>query len=170
MAPTHSAWACDHLALADRERWPVLEVDRLSGTGAWVTGGRWNSKGRPVLDASCSSALACLETVVHLAGGVPLPLRRSLVRLDVPDDIWAARDVWTADDLKPGWDAEPPGTVSMELGEAWLAGKGTSIVQLPSAIAPDDWNVLVNPAHPGAGAITATRARAWRYDRWLRPA
>lgn len=149
---------------------PSWKATDLSGDGARATGGRWNSKGRPVLYASSSSALACLETVVHLAGGLPLPLNRSLVRIDVPDDIWASRDVWTADDLELGWDAEPPGTVSIALGDAWLAGNGECIVQLPSAIVPEDWNVLINPAHAGAGAIRATRVRAWRYDRRLRPA
>lgn len=141
----------------------------LSGEGARVTGGRWNSKGRPVLYASSSSALACLETVVHLAGGLPLPLNRSLVRIDVPDPIWEARDVWETGNLGIGWDAEPPGTVSIDLGDAWLAGKSACLLQLPSAIVPEDWNVLLNPAHPDASAITAVRVRAWLYDRRLRP-
>ena len=142
----------------------------LSGEGARVTGGRWNSKGRPVLYASSSAALACLETVVHLAGGLPLPLNRSLVRIDVPDAVWDARDVWTATILATGWDAEPPGNESADLGDAWLAGRGACLLQLPSAIVPEEWNVLLNPLHSDAAAIAAVKVRAWRYDRRLRPA
>jgi RES domain-containing protein len=110
-----------------------------------------------------------LETVVHLAGGLPLPLDRSLVRIDVPDAVWDARDVWSAAVLEPGWDADPPSAVSIGLGDAWLAGKGACLLQLPSAIVPEDWNVLLNPMHPDAATIAAVRVRAWRYDLRLRP-
>ena len=41
----------------------------LSGNGSARHPGRWNSQDRPILYRSSSLALACLETVVHLAGG-----------------------------------------------------------------------------------------------------
>jgi RES domain-containing protein len=44
---------------------PDYEADDLSGAGAKQTGGRWNERGLPLLYASESRALACLETVVH---------------------------------------------------------------------------------------------------------
>src|SRR3712207_8444198 len=50
---------------------PDYEANDLSGAGAKVTGGRWNEKDVPVVYASETRALACLETVVHLnAGGL----------------------------------------------------------------------------------------------------
>lgn len=55
-------------------------------------------------------ALAVHETVVHLRTG-GLPLNRYLLRIDVPDDVWAARHVLTP---PVGWDALPAGMVSVD--------------------------------------------------------
>ena len=44
---------------------PDYTADDLSGAGARATGGRWNARGTPLVYASTSRALACLETVVH---------------------------------------------------------------------------------------------------------
>ena len=63
----------------------------LSGTGAKITGGRWNSMGIPVLYCAESPSLACLETLVHL-GTSDLPLQRYLVAIDIPDRIWKTRE------------------------------------------------------------------------------
>ena len=47
---------------------PSWRADDLSGQGAANDPERWNSMGLPVIYASTSIALACLETVVHFTG------------------------------------------------------------------------------------------------------
>src|ERR1700712_1527775 len=83
---------------------PAYAADDLSGTGAKMTGGRWNSKGTPVVYCAENIALATLETVHNLRGGA-LPYKRYLVRIDIPDPVWEARQV--LDPLPGGWDAIP---------------------------------------------------------------
>lgn len=61
---------------------PSYEATDLSGKGPETSGGRWNRGGTPLLYASGSRALACLETLVH--PGNSLPLNRYLVELTVP--------------------------------------------------------------------------------------
>lgn len=134
--------------------------DDMSGTGAKNTGGRWNPAGMAVTYSSENIALAVHETVVHLrSGGVPL--NRYLVRIDVPDDVWAARQVLTP---PVGWDALPAGMISMQAGEAWLLTKVSALLVVPSVIVPEESNVLINPLHSDAARIVATALRKWHYD------
>lgn len=145
---------------------PDYEADDTSGKGAEKTGGRWNRPGVPMLYASTSISLACLETVVHLARKRRLPLNRYLVKLTVPQSAWQA-----ALDADPtalvGWDAEPAGMVSLDWGTHWAASTVSLIARVPSVIVPEECNVLVNPAHPDAAAIKAVKVRKWLYDERL---
>lgn len=146
---------------------PDWEAHDLSGKGAEVSGGRWNRPGRRVVYCSSSIALAALETAVHLEAD-DLPLNRFLVELLVPDTVWHARTRWRHEDLPLGWTARPEGKVSLDLGDAWLAGAASALLELPSVIVPEESNVLVNPAHGDAALITARKRRAWFFDARLR--
>ncbi|CAA9236990.1 MAG: hypothetical protein AVDCRST_MAG27-1344 [uncultured Craurococcus sp.] len=142
---------------------PDYEADDLSGAGAKQTGGRWNERGLPLLYASESRALACLETVVHLnAGG--LPLNRYLVEIAIPDPLWAAAQRETPASLPVGWDAEPAGRASIAFGTQWLRAGRSALLVLPSVIVPEERNILVNPQHPASRGIAARKVRRWLYD------
>jgi RES domain-containing protein len=153
---THSVWriATDT---------PTYTADDMSGAGAKITGGRWNRKGGAVVYCASSIALACLETVVHLNTG-GLPLNRYLVRIDIPDHTWAAAVAVTAASAPVGWDAIPEGKVSLDHGDVWLASGASALMLVPSIIVPEEHNVLINPAHAEAAAITPTKLRRWLYD------
>lgn len=141
----------------------TYEADDLTGAGAKATGGRWNEAGVPMLYASGSRALACLETLVHLnAGG--LPLNRYLVEIEVPEDIWQAAEVVAAGSLKVGWDAVPAGRASIEFGSQWAREKRSLLLIVPSVIVPDEQNILINPEHPDRARLRARKVRKWLYD------
>jgi RES domain-containing protein len=139
------------------------EANDLSGRGAEASGGRWNRPGLAVVYTATSVSLACLETVVHLNAD-DLPLNRFLVHIAVPGAVWSARQALTAAELPIGWSAIPEGKVSLDIGDAWLKSASSALLVLPSAIVPEEFNVLINPAHAAAGAITATKTRPWFYD------
>jgi RES domain-containing protein len=142
---------------------PTYQADDLSGKGAEATGGRWNAKGTPVVYASETRALAGMETLVHLnASG--LPLNRYLVAIEVSDATWSAAEKLEASALPVGWDAEPPGLVSIAAGMAWLKSNRSALLVVPSVIVPEEFNVLINPGHPDSRSITATKVRRWLYD------
>ncbi len=142
---------------------PDYEADDLAGTGAERTGGRWNRKGMPMVYASENIALACLETFVHLAA-VALPFNRYLVRIDIPDEVWARAERLSAATAPVGWDALPAGRTSIVFGADWLAARRGACLVAPSTIAPEESNVLINPLHPDAAGVTATKLRKWLYD------
>lgn len=150
-----SAW---RIAVETRD----FAADELNGVGAKLSGGRWNRIGSAVVYASSSIALACLETVVHLSA-TGLPLNRYVVRIDIPSDLWKAAVVADPAHLV-GWDAEPYGVTSQRYGEAWLRGGASALLRVPSVIIPEEFNVLINPAHPDRRRIAAVKLRRFQYD------
>ncbi|MEP6508201.1 MAG: RES family NAD+ phosphorylase [Gemmatimonadales bacterium] len=142
---------------------PLYLADDLSGEGARMTGGRWNRAGTPLIYTSISRALACLETIVHLAGADALPLNRYLVEITVPESSWKRRRVFKSDDYV-GWDALPAGSASLDWGKAWAAGGETLIAEVPSVVVPEETNMLINPRHRDIAVITARKIRRWNYD------
>ena len=149
---------------ADTARYPA---DDLSGGGAKTTGGRWNAQGHAALYASTTRAVACLETVVHLNAG-DLPLNRYLVEIAIPDPVWATAQRETLASLPVGWDAEPASLTSTQFGTDWLMAKSSALLMLPSVIVAEEYNVLINPAHPDATGLTSNKVRKWLYDPRLR--
>jgi RES domain-containing protein len=86
-----------------------------------------------------------------------------LVRIDVPDEIWEAREALG----KPppvGWDAIPEGLVSRNVGSNWLKSGRTALLTVPSVIIDEEDNVMVNSAHPDSARIGATKVRRFLYD------
>lgn len=139
---------------------PAYSANDMTGTGARLTGGRWNSVGRPMVYCASTVALAALESMAAMSTGA-LPYNRFLVRLDVPDTAWAAHET-----LAPpaGWDAIPEGRASIKAGDAWAASLRSLILRVPSVIIPEEFNVLLNPLHPDIELINATTIRKWIYD------
>lgn len=141
---------------------PDYGADDRSGKGAEKTGGRWNRKGAAMLYCSSTIALACLETLVHLSAAEPLPLNRYLVRVAIPPSIWRDRTV-----LIPGkhigWDAEPPGMVSIGWGSDWADSQQSLIAEVPSVVVPEEPNILINPRHGDAKRLRLRRVRRWTY-------
>jgi RES domain-containing protein len=149
---------------------PAYTAEDMSGIGAKHSGGRWNEPGIAALYVAENRALACLETLAHL-GSAGLPLNRYLVRIKVPDKIWQAAQCFDAAvPAHIGWDALPSGRVSIGAGTAWLKAGASALLLVPSAIVPEECNVLINPAHPDARHITASKVRKWTYDARLRRA
>jgi RES domain-containing protein len=140
---------------------PGYAANDLSGAGAQITGGRWNSMGTPMLYCSANIALATLETLSFIRTG-SLPFNRYLVRIQVPDTVWELREILSP--LPGGWDAIPSGMTSRKTGDRWIADKRSPLLAVPSVIVPDEYNILINPTHPAVRRIVATTVRRWVYD------
>jgi RES domain-containing protein len=126
----------------------------LSGTGARLYGGRWNSPGRALIYAAETAALAVLEVRVHLDLAPDL----------LPDDYvltGIACDGLGVETL----DSLPPDPLSF--GDQWLAEVRTPILRVPSFIVPESFNLLLNPAHPDAAALRQASQRPFRFDQRL---
>jgi RES domain-containing protein len=134
--------------------------EAFSGLGARRFGGRWNSPGTPMVYASTSLALAAIELFVHLEPNLQpddlvsiaalLPLGEPAQRLS-PDKLPPA---WWTDDFEP----------LRALGDAWIRGKSSLAIEVPSAALRMERNVLVNPLHPAIADIKVEEPQPFHFD------
>jgi RES domain-containing protein len=142
---------------------PLWTAEDMAGKGAAHKGARWNHAGEHVTYTASSISLAAWETSAHFGKGAALPWNRHLVRFDVPDDVWAARETLP----RPpgiGWDAIPEGLVSRAAGSIWLSAGRTALLAVPSVIIVEEDNVMINPVHPDARRVVASKVRRFVYD------
>jgi RES domain-containing protein len=136
-------------------------AEAFNGEGARRFGGRWNSRGVPMVYASTSLALAALELFVHLEPG------------QAPDDLVCisallpegepARTLNPAD-LPPAWWTSSAAPAIRELGDAWIASRSSLALLVPSVPIRAEWNVLVNPFHPRIAELKIDPPQPFVFD------
>lgn len=132
----------------------------MSGQGAKEFGGRWNSKGSPVIYTAATQSLAALEILAHLADYSFLKQEYSLLELELPAELVKRLPVT---DLPPDWRAAEHGTLK-RIGDAWLDAAESAVLQVPSAISPRESNLLVNPLHPDFARIAVGEPEPFAFD------
>ena len=83
-----------------------------------------------------------LELRVHAPH--PYPRVRLRFVIEVPDD--AVEEIPVAE-LPRGWNKLPPSPASKRFGDEWIAGSSSLGLLVPSVIATEEHNLLLNPAH-----------------------
>ena len=139
--------------------------DPLGGRGGLIASGRWHRRGMRVVYTSSSLALAVLESVVN-AGRDSLPEDLIRIEIEIPDRLTIER-VRLAD-LPPHWRTYPAPPELAALGETWAREMRTPVLEVPSAVVPEECNFLLNPAHPSASEIEVVTARSFVFDPRLR--
>ncbi|MPZ17927.1 MAG: RES domain-containing protein [Luteitalea sp.] len=135
----------------------------FDGTGAGMRGGRWNSKGRPVIYAASSLSLAMLEYLAR-AGISEFAPDAVCITIDILDGIRVERvDVTDV----PGWNATDS-AASREVGDRWFDAQRSAVLLVPSVIVSLEHNVIINPAHPEARGIRAGAPKPVGWDARLR--
>jgi RES domain-containing protein len=119
-------------------------IHDLSGYGAYLEGGRWNSTGREMLYTSQSVALCMLEILANLPSFIA-PLEFCLLTLEVPDN---EIQKITIKQLPPNWNSYPSIHATKKIGDLFLDKKNRIALQIPSSIIEQEYNILLNPLHP----------------------
>lgn len=118
----------------------------LDGRGGLYGPGRWHRKGNLVVYTSEHASLAAWEKIVHLANFENLPNDLLLVKIEIPDNI----EIQTVPHmiLIEGWDSYPYINETLNYGTSFLRKNEHLALKVPSAIVPDEYNVILNPLHP----------------------
>lgn len=144
--------------------WRISNHADLNGLGGLRAGGRWHSRGRPIVYLAESAAGALLEVLVHLEVSSPadLPDTYRLLTIEIDDDITPPAPF---PPLPADWETKE--LVTRAIGDRWLIDAQTALLRVPSAVVPDVENVLFNPSHPDAAKARIVAARTVPFDRRL---
>ena len=134
----------------------------LSGKGAAISPGRWNSFGLPVLYTASTVSLAMLETAAHIDSN-DLPQLKFLISVEISEANWDNREILTASELPRYWSNIPHVDMTTDIGSQWLQECRSLVLCVPSAITPEETVVLINPLHPKAKTLKAKKIRSVDY-------
>jgi RES domain-containing protein len=133
----------------------------FDGEGAYLYGGRWSSAGTRLSYASEHQSLAMLEYFVHLDSDDP-PDDLVLALAEVPDDL--LREKVEVASLPGNWrdSAAPPELA--RFGDEFSQRAEHCLLLVPSVLAPNENNCLINPAHSDYRRIVVREAEPLNYD------
>ena len=133
--------------------------DDLSGEGARLYGARWNSKGYPVVYTSTTISLSLLELFIHKASYDEI-LSNFLMTIEISGDIEIPeiklsklKEDWSTDEGNTRW-----------IGDEFLKSASSLLLKVPSAIIPEETNVLINPRHKDFKKVKVKTARRFDFD------
>jgi RES domain-containing protein len=135
----------------------------LDGEGARVNGGRWNTEGVAVVYASASLSLAVLEYLVHVEPAL-VPSDLVAMEIELPDDSALGAVVEPAQFPPGDWRSYPAPEWQSDLGDMWIADGTFLWLAVPSAIVPEEHNVLLNPRHARMADVRISSTRPFRFD------
>lgn len=145
------------------EAWRLVKKkharDAFTGEGAYLYGGRWNSRGTHMVYTGGTLSLAALELLVHLT---PIDgLVYQAIRVTFPKKLV---DLVNQADLPQNWRDQPPPPRTQQLGDEWARHAKSAVLAVPSVIVPHEKNYLINPLHPDFAKIEIGPAEPFAFD------
>ncbi|WDF45474.1 RES family NAD+ phosphorylase [Chryseobacterium sp. KACC 21268] len=106
--------------------------------------GRWNHEGKKVLYTAESISLAYLETLAHRKGlGFNKDFRIMVIKIPINTEIQTVE----SSDLSKSWRDFRNYSDCQKIGNAWFDADEKLCLKVPSAVVPENWNVVINTFH-----------------------
>lgn len=135
----------------------------LSGKGAELYGGRWNSKGTRVVYLGSNLSVAAMELLVHI--GNP-DILNAFHKMEVFFDESMIFNIDT-NSLPSNWDSPAMASQIAHVGDDWVRNQTSLVLDVPSVAVQGDRCYLYNPVHPDAAFTTTGPIEPFHYDRRL---
>ncbi len=135
-------------------------AEDLSGKGAELYGGRWNSIGTPVVYTASSRALAMAEVAVHLHIQ-KVPKDMMMVELYLSEDSLTSLPI---QELKINWEMFPYSIQTQQIGDDFVRENRFLVLKVPSAVVNGDFNYLINLRHVELPKIKVVGLSSFRFD------
>ncbi len=109
---------------------------------------------------SSSLALAAMEMLVHLLRD-PERLKDLYVYIDA---VFDNENVLILDPalLPKNWRDDV--RITRTVGDQWVTNRASLVLEVPSAVIPEEPNYLINPKHPDAGKLLLTVPQPFQFD------
>ena len=132
----------------------------LDGEGALRVGGRWNNPGHAAVYTSATLSLAALEYLAHIEPALA-PTDLVALTIEVPDRLIERLQ---ASKLPADWHRIPEHPWCKAYGDHWLVQRQSLGLLVPSAIIPQEQNLILNPRHPRFDQVKVVGERAFGFD------
>ncbi len=136
--------------------WRISNYADLTAIGGKYKAGRWNKLGRKIVYCAEHPALAMIEILVH-TDPADLPESYRLLGIDIKEDSMISDSGLDHGSL-------PDDETCRGLFEAFCEDAVAPVMRVPSGLIPHAFNLLINPEHPSAGAITITSDERLAFD------
>ena len=106
--------------------------------------GRWNSEGKKVLYTAESISLAYLETLAHRKGlGFNKDFKIMVIKIPSNAEIQTVE----SSELSKSWRDFRNYSDCQKIVNAWFDADEKLCLKVPSAVVPENWNVVINTFH-----------------------
>lgn len=132
----------------------------FDATGSTLSPGRWNTTSTPVIYASEHYSTAMLECLVHSNGF--MPANQHFIKITIPAGV--SYESFNEAQCPHWHDAD--NSLAQAYGSQWLSTRRSAILLVPSVVAREEQNILINPVHLDFAKIKQGLARpVWWDDR-----
>lgn len=130
---------------------------------------RWNSNGQYVIYTGGSLALSCLEKLAHTSGTSLYAGNFSVTMYRLPAKI-KIKEIKISELVKQNadWTKVINYPYTQGIGDKWLAEGETPVLKVPSAFIDQEYNFLLNPAHPDFKQIKIAAIKPFSFDSRLK--
>jgi len=135
----------------------------LSGKGAELYGGRWNSKGTSVVYCCDSIALCNVEVAVRIPLGI-IPSGYFLIHIELPKKTSIAL---IKKKLPHDWNSFPHSHSTQMIGDKFVKSNLNLCLKVPSAAVQGNFNFLLNPSHPEMKKVKIIKTEPYSFDKRL---
>jgi len=144
--------------------WRIVQAQwaerAFDGEGARLYGGRWNPQGEPVVYLAGTRALSALETLVHAEGSLR-KVRYLRYEVSFQKHLIEVADLSDAANALSSLIVSPR---TQAIGNEWLERGSHPVLEVRSAIIPEEPNYLLNPRHPKFNRIKIGKAEGFAFD------
>ncbi len=123
--------------------------------------GRWNSKGKFVIYAASTRALACLENVVHRSGE-GLNDNFKVMIIEIPSRI-KIKEI-SKNELPEEWFSYESYSTCQTIGDGWIDAQKFAVLKVPSSIINNEYNYLINVNHKDFKRIKLVDIEDFKFD------